>query len=836
MHKKDIDLIVQGFMNSPEFKEGIAVKNYSSAQEAELDDYPECVNQITQDIFRKSGIDYIYRHQTQAINEVFKGNNIVISTGTASGKSLSYLLPIFDSLVNSSQACSILLYPTKALCHDQKMQISEYLKHLMSLTGKSPDCGVYDGDTVRDERKRIRDNAQLILTNPDMFNIGILPNHTEWSRVFTNLKYVVIDEVHVYRGIFGSHFTNLIRRMKRICRFYGSHPQFILCSATLSNISEFSEKLIEEKLSIIDQDYSQKGRKHFIIYNPPFVNKELGIRRSYLQETVRILRHLRNFDLQILLFARSRRNVEMIFTNLERKDDNTEDIRTYRSGYLSSTRRTTETEMKKGNIKTIIATNALELGIDIGGIDIVILCGYPGTIAATRQQSGRAGRRNNTSLTIMVTSSEPLEQYLANNPDYLFHKAPEQALIQPDNPYILLSHLSSAVFELPFRTDERFGLLEKQQLNFYLELLQKMNKTKLSNNSYYWISEKYPSEEISLRIADPSQFVLLNKGLIIGKLDKQSALWMAHPGAVYLQEGKIYLVEELDLEKGLINLCEKDPGYYTEHMSKVDIELIELEKIQELNGYFKYYGKLKVTTIITGFRKIHWITHEILDYGKLELPPTTLITTGYWFSISPELVKELKEEQIWFDENNNYGKEWDSIREKVLIRDAYKCQACGKTENIRLEIHHKTPFKMFKNKTQANDFSNLVTLCASCHKEAEAMIKIQSALSGMEYILHNLAPLFLMCERNDLGIHKEACAIYADQNPCILFYDTVPGGIGLSEKLFDNHQDLLNETQRIIALCECQNGCPSCTGAVSENGWGAKNLVEFIIKGLNKHE
>lgn len=826
--------LVQELIKDPDFREGFAHTHFEQACNPHYEEYPPGLDFMTQKIFQDTGILHLYRHQAEAISQTLSGHHTAISTGTASGKSLCYLIPVLNSLISDISSCSLMLFPTKALCHDQKIQLSSYLSKMESHAGIKVSSGVYDGDTVRDERKRIRDNARVILSNPDMFNIGILPNHTEWSRVFTHLKYVVIDEVHIYRGIFGSHFTNLIRRLKRICRFYGSNPQFILCSATISNIHEFSEKLIEESVQIIDEDQSQKAGKHFLIYNPPFVNKELGIRRSYIQESIRLLRFLRETGQQILLFARSRRVVEMIFTFLEKREDNTDDIKTYRSGYLASTRRETESNMKSGNIRTIIATNALELGIDIGGIDIVILCGYPGTIAGTRQQSGRAGRRIKSALTIMVTTSDPLEQYLASHPDYLFEKSPEQALIEPNNPYILLNHLGSAVFELPFKTDEKFGDLTHSQLTFWLNLLQKMNKIKLSQNNYYWISEKYPAEDISLRVADPTQFVLLHDGQIIGKIDKQSALWMAHPGAVYLQEGSIYMVESLDMEKGIVTLIETDPGYFTEHMSKTEVEVAEVSKDEPFRQILKYFGKLRVTTLVTGFRKIHWNTHEILDYGTLELPPTHLMTTGYWFNLSTEIVQQLKEDALWFDDKNVYGKNWEAIRQKVLSRDKFTCQSCGIVNPSRLEIHHKTPIRQYRNLQQANEQDNLVTLCPSCHKEAEAMVKIQSGLSGLSYLLHNLAPLYLMCEKNDLGVHKEANAIFADQKPCILFYDTVPGGIGLSEKLFFHHQALLEESLKTIDSCPCSDGCPSCTGAVAENGWGSKSIVRVILEGLLK--
>ncbi len=834
MSNKNIDNFVHNILSDPDFREGFVASHYSHAENAIISGFPDSLSELTINVLKNTGIHSFYQHQYQAVQACLEGKHIAISTGTASGKSLCFLAPIINSIVNDKNSCSIMLYPTKALCHDQKVQLTNYLDFLYNLSSVQIQCGVYDGDTVREERKRIRENGRIILSNPDMFNIGILPNHTEWSRVFSNLKYVIIDEVHTYRGIFGSHFTNLIRRFKRICHFYGSHPQFILCSATISNINEFSEKLIEEPVTIIDIDTSQKADRHFLVYNPPFVNKELGIRRSYIQESIRLLSYFKETGLQILFFARSRKVVEMVYTYLERKEENLENVRTYRGGYLASTRRITEQEMKKGNIQAVIATNALELGIDIGGIDIVILCGYPGTIAGTRQQSGRAGRRNKTALTIMITTSDPLEQYLANHPDYLFEKSPEQALIEPNNPYILLSHLSSAVFELPFKIDENYGDLSSEQLNFWLNLLQRMNKAKLSSNKYYWISEKYPAEDISMRVADPTQFVLINDGIIIGKIDKQSAFWMAHPGAVYLQEGNIYLVESLNIEKGQIILCLEDPGYYTEHMTKTEVEVIEIIKIENIASSTRFYGKLKVTNIITGFRKLHWVTREILDYGTLDLPPSTLLTTGYWFNISSDIIDDLKKENLWLEDVNKYGKEWENIRQKILIRDEFTCQSCGVSNPPRLEIHHKTPFKLYRNVNHANEFNNLISLCPSCHHEAEAMVKIQSGLSGLSYLLHNLAPLFLMCEKNDIGIHKESIAVFADQAPCILFYDSVPGGIGLSEKLFSHHIQLLKESKKINNECSCTDGCPSCTGAVAENGWGAKSIVKTIIEGLLK--
>lgn len=826
-----IEELIKQLTTKSDFEEGFVSHTIEQAKRPQFCPYPEELATETITIFRKRGINTLFTHQYEAVQYLLQGKHVAISTGTASGKSLCYQIAMVNQLLQKKASCSLLLFPTKALGHDQKNQLQRFLTTLYEETKLSVHCGVFDGDTKTDERRRLKAYGQIIFTNPDMLHVGILPHHTEWARFFRNLQYIVIDETHIYRGVFGSHFANLIRRIKRICHFYGSFPQFILCSATLSNVEEFTERLIEEPVQIVKQDESVQGEKHFLIYNPPFVNRELGIRRGYIQETIRLLRILLQSPYQVLLFARSRRNVEMIYAYLERREVNLEGIRTYRSGYLSETRRDTENEMRQGNLQAVLATNALELGIDIGSIDVVVLCGYPGTIAATRQQAGRAGRRNQASLTILITSADPLEQYMASHPEYLLGKNPEQALIEPDNPYIVLPHLSSAAFELPFRTEETFGNLPSEQLNFWLSVLQRQNKIKLSQDQYYWIANKYPAEETNLRITNNSQYVLLNKGKIIGRLDADSAMWLTHPGAVYLHEGIIYLVTDLDLEKHQVLLEENDPGYYTEHMSKTDIELIAVHKQEENEIGTIYYGQLKVTKILTAYKKVHWQTREILDYGQLSLPPSTLITTGYWFGIDAKIIEKVKDAGFWNNERNKYGSEWRELILTVKERDHYTCQSCGVTEGVQtLEIHHKIPFKQFTEKKIANKLDNLVTLCPRCHRQAETMVYVQSSLSGLSYLLHNLAPLYLMCERSDIGIHTEAAAPYADQQPTVLFYDSVQGGIGLSEKLYYLHESLLNEAKQTIDLCPCQDGCPSCTGAISENGSGAKENVMLLLQ------
>ena len=812
--------------------QNIAVHKIEKAKKAEISDFPSYLHKDIISYFQKKGIEKLYSHQRQAIDAIINKKNTVITTGVDSGKSLCYQLPILHQLQQNPEARAIFLFPTKALTQDQKIKFTKLASELLEADFG---IGIYDGDTSSEQRRIIKKTANLLFTNPDMLHLGILPHHTNWSEFFQNLKFVVIDEVHMYRGIFGSHFANVIRRLKRIAKFYGANPQFILTSATLSNVEEFSKKLIEADVTIIKQDGSPTGEKHYIIYNPPIVNKELGIRCSAMQETVHIAADLFEQKGQTLVFSESRRSVEFILSYLRKNVDEIQQVQGYRSGYLSSDRRKIEKSFRSGKVRTVVSTNALELGIDIGGLDTVLINGYPGSITSTKQQFGRAGRSGKPSFCILVASSNLLDQYLVKHPEYLFEQNPEQALIDPDNPFILLHHLKCALFEKPFITGERFGDLPPKILDQYLQILQNYDLAYESKNKIFWKANSYPADEISLRTTGAGEFVLKCNEKTIGIVDENSAYWFTHPQAVYIHQGETYLVTKLDIPNKIVELKEQKTGYYTQAMSKSEFELIKLKKKEEIVGGERFNGQIKVTDIVKGFKKQKWNTNEILGYGELELPPQDTITYGYWFSISEDVIAKLTDKKLWNNVKNDYGSEWKRITEKVRERDENECQHCGAIEKDKaFDVHHKIPFKQFASTELANKLDNLVTLCQSCHRKAERMFYVQSGLAGLAYLIRNIAPFFIMCDGKDIRVHSSQKIGLGTDHPGLVIHDSMPGGIGLSEKLYGMHYKLLWEAYTIVNKCECKNGCPACVGPVAENGAGAKRKVLEIIKYLMK--
>lgn len=813
--------------------QNIAVHKVHKAKKAKLSEFPDFLHNKIVNYFQQKGIDKLYAHQRLALDAILKKKNIVITTGVDSGKSLCYQIPVLQQLMNDRHSRAILLYPTKALTQDQKVKFSKFASEILN---SEIGIGIYDGDTSAEKRRVIKRSTNLLFTNPDMLHLGILPHHTNWSEFFQNLKFVIIDEVHIYRGIFGSHFANVIRRLKRIAKFYGSNPQFILTSATLSNVTEFISRLIEEEITIIDEDGSPSGRKHFFIYNPPIINKALGIRRSAMQETVKITADLFKNEGQSLVFSESRRSVELILNYLRKHLNEEELVQGYRSGYLPSDRREIERKLRLSEIRIVVSTNALELGIDIGGLDNVLINGYSGSIASTRQRFGRAGRSGKESFCILVASSNLLDQYLVKHPDYLFEQNPEQALIDPDNPFILLHHLKCALFEKPFITGEKFGDLPNQILDQYLQILQNYDLAYESNNKIFWKANSYPANEISLRTMGAGEFILKCGDKTIGIVDENSAYWLTHPHAVYIHQGETYIVTDLDISNKLVELAEKKTDYYTQTQSKTDFELIKLKQKEAIIGGEKFNGQIKVTDIVKGFKKQKWYTNEILGYEDLELPPQETITYGYWFSISADIINKLTAKKMWNNKKNDYGSDWQKIKEKVRKRDEHECQHCGATEQSKaFDVHHKIPFKQYTSAKQANQLINLITLCPSCHRKAESMFYVQSGLAGLAYLFRNIAPFFIMCDGKDIRVHSTNRIGLGTEYPGLVIHDAMPGGIGLSEKLYGLHYKLLWEAFTIVNGCDCESGCPACVGPVAENGSGAKKQVVEIIKQLMKN-
>lgn len=820
------------------------------ARPAVWSDFPQDLPHELVAALQARGLNRLYQHQAAAWEHTRRGENVVLATGTASGKTLAYNLPVLAAMLEQPEARALYLFPTRALTQDQQSGLSNLLMTpaLQALTS-----AIYDGDTPQARRSLIRKNARILFSNPDMLHTGILPHHTNWGEFFRNLRFVVIDEMHTYRGVFGSHVANVLRRLKRIARFYGAAPQFILTSATIANPVELAEGLVAAPVHLVDADGSARGERHFLIFNPPVIDKALGLRKSALQESVRLAQDLIVEDVQSVIFARSRRSVEIVLkylqekeahrtaTRLTRMPDAPAPIRGYRSGYLPAQRREIEKGLRDGSVKMVVATNALELGIDIGGLGAALLLGYPGTIASVRQQSGRAGRGEAPAISVLVATPNPLDQFLAHHPEYFFARSPEQALINPEHVLILLNHLRCALFEYPFEKGEHFGSLDVDE---FLEFLKTNNEAHFSGDKYFWMADAYPAAAVSLRSASPQNVILHsedgNGPKTIGEIDLESAAWMVHPRAIYLHEGQQYFVQELNLTTYSATLIPVALDYFTEALKETSVSLLELQESAKIAGGDKACGDLQVSTQVSGFRKRLWLSGENIGQETLDLPPSELQTTGYWIRIAAETVEKLARDGLWTNSPNEYGPEWPKIREKVRSRDEFRCQVCGLVEGARQhDVHHKIPFRQFRDESgrilreRANQLENLVTLCPECHKKAEQNVRMRSGLAGLASVLGQLAPLFLMCDSGDLGVHFDPQAAFTDGQPAVVLYDLVPAGIGFSRKLFEIHTELVLRALELVQECPCEDGCPSCVGPAGENGVGGKQESLALLRELS---
>src|SRR5512139_2611829 len=504
----------------------------------------------------------------------------------------------------------------------------------------------YDGDTPQDARQAIRTQGDVVITNPDMLHTGILPHHTKWLTFFQNLKFVVIDELHTYRGVFGSHMTNVLRRLNRICHFYGSQPQFICCSATIANPKELAEKLLGREVSLVDQSGAPSSEKVFIFYNPPVVNKELGIRRSHIHAARQLAAPFIEQGIQTILFATSRLTVEVLTKYLkdrfEKKLEDKGKIRGYRGGYLPDVRREIEKGLREKEVQAVVSTNALELGIDIGDLETCVIAGYPGTIASTYQQAGRVGRRSERSLAVLVARSQPLDQFIIGNPDYFFGRSPEHGLINPDNLLILLSHIECAAFELPFRDGERFG---REDLGEMLKYLEEKGTLHYADKHWYWTQDAYPAEKVNLRTTPEGNFVVVDiskgKEEVIAEVDFTGAHTTLYEGAVYLCESEPYAVERLDYPNRRAYVKKTQGDYYTDAIDYTHVSILEgFERRQGPDTVFEH-GEVQVVTRVVGYKKIKFYTLENLGYGKIELPDLQFHTTSYWMTFARNLIEPL---------------------------------------------------------------------------------------------------------------------------------------------------------------------------------------------------
>lgn len=579
------------------------------------------------------GLDKLYTHQALAVSSALAGKNTLVVTPTASGKSLTYMLPIFQKKLSSPQSRALLLFPTKALSQDQQASINEFNTHCDT----NFKIFTFDGDTSPEARRRIMEAGDFVVTNPDMLHAGILPHHTLWIKLFENLDFIVIDELHIYRGIFGSHVANLLRRLLRICAFYGKHPQILCASATIGNPKEHAERLTGLPFELIDQNGAPRGDRHVLFYNPTVVNQQLGIRASALKETAALGSYLLKNRIRVIFFCRSRLRVELLYTYLvERCPELKDKIRSYRGGYLPDERRRIERELREGSVLAVVSTNALELGVDIGMLDVAVCMGYPGSVSSLLQQFGRAGRRNQESLSILVATSDGTDQYLIQHPDQFFEKNPEQAMTNPDNLLIVADHIKCATFELPFKKEESFGSYPAT-----LEILEHLAENRVihgSGESFHWMSDVYPANTISLRSGPRENFAIIDcteKGReeVIGEVDYFSAPTMIHQHAIYIHQGVQYYVDDLLWEERQARVRRIEVDYYTDAHEKVDIEVLEDQARRVHNWFELSRGEFSIRTKAVMFKKIKLETHENLGWGDIHTPETEMHTQGAWILI-----------------------------------------------------------------------------------------------------------------------------------------------------------------------------------------------------------
>lgn len=626
-----IDEIVDRMLADPSLAANVVAHREIPARIADSRPFPPSIEPRIVAALATRGITSLFSHQAEAIEAVLQGRNPVVVTPTASGKTLCYNLPVLNTILGQPDARALYLFPTKALAQDQ----SHELHTLVTALGADIKTYTYDGDTPQDARKAIRTAGHIVITNPDMLHTGILPHHTRWYRLFENLRYVVIDEMHVYRGVFGSHVANVIRRLKRIARYYGSDPLFICCSATIANPAELATRLIDADVTLIDTNGAPSGRKHVLLYNPPVVNRELGLRagsRTAAKDVAALF--LRN-QVQTIVFARSRTGVELLLGYLREAvgRGKASSVRGYRSGYLPLQRREIERGLRDGAVRGVVATNALELGIDIGALDACVVTGFPGTIASAWQQMGRAGRRSESSVAVLVFNSGPLDQFLASNHEYFFERSPEAGLVDANNLIILLSHIKCAAFELPFQDGEIFGVETTREVLLFLE---ENGVVQHRDGVWHWTSDSFPAQEISLRSATTDNVVIIQRGppaQVIGEIDRASAPTMLHEEAIYLHEGQQYQVEVLDLEEKKAFVTPVDVDYYTDAEQAVKVRVLEVSEATEVHAH----GEVEITYLPTIYKKIRLHTHENVGWGNIHLDEDPYPTTAYWLAISDSI-------------------------------------------------------------------------------------------------------------------------------------------------------------------------------------------------------
>jgi DEAD/DEAH box helicase domain-containing protein len=754
-------------------RSGFVAWHEQPAREARYAAFPDALAPRLVAALANRGIERLYTHQAQAVEAALRGESVVVVTPTASGKTLCYNLPVLQSILADPDARALYLFPTKALAQDQMQE----LHGLITQFGAPPAGGdirtfTYDGDTPGDARRKVREAGHVVVTNPDMLHTGILPHHTKWVKLFENLRYVIIDELHQYRGVFGSHVANVVRRLRRICRFYGSDPVFICCSATIANPADLARNIARTPVTLVDDNGAPQGPKTVAVYNPPVVNRELGIREGAVGSARKIGARLLQAGVQTIVFAPSRVRVELLLRYLRESlrrepgravgPERAPVVEGYRGGYLPNERRAIERGLRDGRIRGVVATTALELGVDIGGLDAAVLTGYPGTLASAWQQIGRAGRRQGPSFACIVASSSPLNQYVAANPEYLFDTSPEAGLVDPDNLLVRISHLKCASFELPFDekdlddvgaqpaapgldgegaagcapTGEDFG----PGLHELLDLLASEGILVHAGGRWHWMAEAFPAEGVSLRSAAIDNFVIIEQGSpsapkprVIGEIDRPAAPLLVHDEAIYMHGGQMYHVDHLNWDEKKAYVHRVDVDYYTDANLAVDLEVLESFERAPSRGCEVEHGEVAVRDVATIFKKIKLDTHENVGWGKINIPEENRHTTGYWFALGDAAIGGLSRADV------------------------------------------------------------------------------QEGLWGMAHLLRHLAPIFLMCDPRDLQAVAQVRSPFTER-PTLFLYENQPGGVGMARRLFEIHTQLMRAALDVVSGCACKAGCPGCVG------------------------
>ena len=712
---------------------------------------------------RARGIDSLYSHQAQAWEVARAGRHMVVATPTASGKSLCYTLPVVAAAIERG-AKALYLFPTKALAQDQVAELLE----LNAAGNLGLRAATFDGDTPGDARQAIRLNGDIVVSNPDMLHQAILPHHTKWAQFFENLRYVVIDEVHAYRGVFGSHVANLIRRLKRVCAFYGAKPQFILCSATIGNAAGHARALIEDEVEAILESGAPSGEKHVLLWNPPVVNPDLGIRASARSQANRIARLAIKSRLKTLVFCQSRLMVEVLTRYLKEVFDHDprkpRRIRAYRGGYLPTERREVEREMRAGRIDGIVSTSALELGVDIGSLDVVVLNGYPGTIAQTWQRFGRAGRRQQPSIGVLVASSQPLDQYVVRHPEFFANATPEQARIEADQPLILMDHIRCAAFELPFVEGDAFGPVDPGP---WLEVLAESGVLHHEGTRWEWIADSYPAQAVNLRAVADGNFVVVDRTdgrqAIIAEVDYSAAALTLYEGAIHMVQSEPFQVERLDWEGRKAYVQRTQADYYTDAIDYTKLKVLDEADGAAAGRGSTHHGEVHVLRRVSGYKKIRFHTHENIGYGPVNLPDQDLHTTAVWWQL-PQAVLDAA---------------FDS---RQLALDGFLAAAYA--------LH--------------------VVALVAVMAEGRDLQKAVGSGDGAWFATADQAG------RGQLRSGEDGNIVSGERGftPTLFLYDNYPGGVGLSLPLFERQQALLQGAMDLIGDCACLGGCPACVGPV----------------------